>query len=792
MACLAHQILVLFRRSDLLFPTTLSSMTTRHLACILLTFTNLAIVPNAMYGQTGRYTWTVFSALNKAQDVSFDAEGRLWVGTTGGVVGFGDGDSNVILRTSDGLMSLNTTAISVEPSSGDLYIGAGDGTVSIKRAAGGWSYSTEISALEDRPSRTIRAFAFGERGVYIATAFGIGLYDPHDSVFIESYLRFGPWPSNTAVNCVAIYAGRLWIGTDLGMSSAALDGPTLASPSSWIPVGALSGTPVTSIAQVAGVLVLGTASGAYDFDGTVATLRSDLPQQSIYVRGGNGVCVAAAGTTVFALQSQSGAVFQEIGIAPEQIAAVAPGPGGAIGVAMPTQGFGVFVGGKLTIERPNAPGSNRFTDLALAADGSIWAASGDREDDGAGVSRLSDGVWTTFTPATTPALATTKVWNVGVGAEESVWAGTFGGGAVEFRSQSDGQVVATRYDTSNSPLLGIPNARAFVLTGKSALDRYGRTWITNWDEAGTMGPIVVVKLAPGEAGSDGSGWESFVHPTFRQRPYKWLVIDDYDTKWLGADLSLGSHPGLVYLNDNGTPWDATDDATGVINTSSGGMLSDRQTALAIDRDGELWIGTPNGISVLVNPGSVVTSGSRPVFRTITALRDQFVRSIAVDALNRKWIATEKGVIVLSFDGLDVLFTFTTSNSPLVNDDVRSLLAVEATGDVYIGTINGLSRVRTEAVVGSRTAEVLRISPQPLLLPSSDGIRIDGLPENAVVKILTVSGALVRELNSPGGAVAFWDGLDSDGYPVRSGVYVVAAASPQGDVAATGKVAVVSP
>ena len=202
-----------------------------------------------------------------------------------------------------------------------------------------------------------------------------------------------------------------------------------------------------------------------------------------------------------------------------------------------------------------------------------------------------------------------------------------------------------------------------------------------------------MKLAAGETGRDGSGWDSFVQPAFRVRPYKWLAIDDYGTKWVGADMAVGSHPGLVYAGHNGTPWDETDDVSDVINVMSGGSLSDRQTALVVDHDGELWIGTPSGISVLVNPGSVVqTIGTRLSYHRCVARSVRTRDRCRCPQSEMGGYRTGSRAAVV--DGLDVLGTFSTSNSPIVNDDVRTLLADQATGDVYIGTINGLSKVNT--------------------------------------------------------------------------------------------------
>jgi flagellar hook assembly protein FlgD len=68
--------------------------------------------------------------------------------------------------------------------------------------------------------------------------------------------------------------------------------------------------------------------------------------------------------------------------------------------------------------------------------------------------------------------------------------------------------------------------------------------------------------------------------------------------------------------------------------------------------------------------------------------------------------------------------------------------------------------------------------------------IDGLVENTILKILTVDGTLVREVESPGGRVAFWDGKDEEGADVASGVYLIIAFSADGSKLTKGKVAVI--
>ena len=62
--------------------------------------------------------------------------------------------------------------------------------------------------------------------------------------------------------------------------------------------------------------------------------------------------------------------------------------------------------------------------------------------------------------------------------------------------------------------------------------------------------------------------------------------------------------------------------------------------------------------------------------------------------------------------------------------------------------------------------------------------------NSSVKILSISGDVVRELITPGGRIGFWDGKDDDGNFVASGIYMIVAFDEEAQNVATTKVAVI--
>ena len=98
----------------------------------------LLLLPILLPAQN-RDEWSVYSAVNVTNDVAFDNAGKLWVATTGGVVSFDpDTEQYGYIRTSEGLLRLNSTAIAFDPTSGDMYVGSDDGSISIRKSSGEW------------------------------------------------------------------------------------------------------------------------------------------------------------------------------------------------------------------------------------------------------------------------------------------------------------------------------------------------------------------------------------------------------------------------------------------------------------------------------------------------------------------------------------------------------------------------------------------------------------------------------------------------------------------------------
>lgn len=111
------------------------------------------------------------------------------------------------------------------------------------------------------------------------------------------------------------------------------------------------------------------------------------------------------------------------------------------------------------------------------------------------------------------------------------------------------------------------------------------------------------------------------------------------------------------------------------NTSNSNLVNNNIKAIDYDSQGNVWIGTSNGISVYNNGNwtTYTTSNSNLISNSIAVL--------FVDSQDNVWIGTTSGVG--KFNG-STWSSLTTSNSGLSNNSVRSL-AEDNQGNIWFGT-----------------------------------------------------------------------------------------------------------
>src|SRR5690606_27538822 len=130
-----------------------------------------------------------------------------------------------------------------------------------------------------------------------------------------------------------------------------------------------------------------------------------------------------------------------------------------------------------------------------------------------------------------------------------------------------------------------------------------------------------------------------------------------------------------------------------------------------------------------------------------------------------------GVFLVSPDGTEQIANYTTENSPLLDNSISAIAINQNTGEVFIGTSQGIVSYKTGATAGGKTFSNVYAYPNPVRENYNGVIAIKGLTRNADVKITDISGNLIYETIAEGGQ-ALWNGRNFNGDKAKTGVYLV--------------------
>ena len=319
-----------------------------------------------------------------------------------------------------------------------------------------------------------------------------------------------------------------------------------------------------------------------------------------------------------------------------------------------------------------------------------------------------------------------------------------------------------------------------VRIGACAADNEKNIWFTN--SLNKNGLAVRRK--------DGT-WQAFnTQAMVVDEIYRLMVDSLYSYKWF---YGQGNR---IYIHDG-------QDRMAYINPNNGSKLeTSTVNYLVQDHTNELWIGTDKGIKVIYNTSNAFANGGHGEMSPISCnnilyseddkveylLAYENISCIAVDGGNRKWIGTASGgVFLLSDNGLEQLEHFTADNSPLPSDKITAIGIAPESGEVFIGTDNGLVSYKgTATYAGAQPNDEVYAYPNPVRPDYNGNIAIKGLTRDALVHITDVSGKVVFSTQANGGQ-AIWNGKAADGSRVASGVYYVFASDQYGKNRSVAKI-----
>ncbi len=318
-------------------------------------------------------------------------------------------------------------------------------------------------------------------------------------------------------------------------------------------------------------------------------------------------------------------------------------------------------------------------------------------------------------------------------------------------------------DPNNSNL---PAGYASVRVNGVVFDKQGKLWVTN--------NFVRSALKSKDANNK---WESYntsaVMFDYKRGNYGRLVVDKNNTKWIPS-----LEDGLLVFNET------KNNRLTSLGTDSGTLPSDNVSAIALDKNNQLWIGTNKGLRVIQNVNQFLqTSALKPVNIVIEEngigeelFYQQYITKIEVDGANRKWVAiADAGVFLVSATGKEIIYHFTKDNSPLPSNTINDIAADPIAGEIFFATDLGVVSFMADTSEGQDTNSSFYAYPNPVRPEYLGEVRIVGLMDRSVVKITDIEGNLVFETTSNGGTV-IWDTHAFNGKRVGSGVYLIMVSS----------------
>lgn len=624
--------------------------------------------------------------------------------------------------------------------------------------------------------KTINDIHFEGNLAYLSCSFGIVIIDLETKSVRDSYLNIGPNGVATSINSLAFYKDSIFASTPIGILKAPVNGLNLSDFNSWdgpiqMPNNAFSDQ-AKLIRAFRGKLYCEIRQRLRVYDGTQWIFKGDTIPQFTRDTRSMEIC-------------HDHLVYVQVPDRPE----VSPGitiidPDGnerflkenVNNFAILDDEMSVWTGGDFTglvkidkngqygFTKPNGP--QRSTSFSITPIGNeMWVAGGGTSPQWnpifskAGFYRFENGLWKTRLDIPEIEFASDILTIAADPSGNDVFIGSHTVGVIHLNNN---QLVDV-YNDQNTILSKSPGG--FIQADGIAYDSKGNVWITNYDSDEPL----KVRTPKGE-------WNAYELPS--ERPTE-IIVDNFDQKWMvSRDFSTGI---MVFKETDGVLSSDRDILSLQNSVGRGSLPSNEVNALALDQDGEIWVGTSEGLAVFYNPGGVFDP-DRPEFREAKRfiiddgqdvgylLGSEVINDIQVDGANRKWVATTTGVWLIAADGSEVIRHFTEQNSPLLSNEVNCIGILDKTGEVFFGTSRGIVSYRGDATGASDLHGDVTIFPNPVRPGYSGPITINGLPTNATVKITDVAGRVVYEMISNGGT-AVWDGNNFNGERAQTGIYL---------------------
>jgi len=700
------------------------------------------------------------------------------------------------ISTIDGLSGGYISTIHYSGAYGILLIGYQSGLVEIYNPADR-SVLKVVDILNKATippeNKTINHFFEHDSQVYISTNYGISLYDLDALEFGDTYY-IGNNGGQVQVRETQILGDEIFAATDNGLKRADFNNTNLIDFQLWTTLFPGSFSAVDTLSNA--LYVVRSGAELYEVSGSNLTPVLSFSSPILDLRTDNGHIVVTTQSAVYN-HLPNLTLLSNYTLNSPLITSFTTAQFFNNTVYLGTQDYGILTPSTASSSgyneiHPSGPSRNQAFSLHHSF-GNLWVTFGDytpsynpSPNRTYGVSNFDTTNWTNISYDSIQQAVNKPVFNLNAIAtnptnSNQVFISSFQHGILLLEKD----ISIALFDDTNSGLQspvvpGSPNFKS-IRVSDLKFDNQGVLWSLSSK----------INNALKTYNPSTNQWQSYSFESLIEDPlndelgFGDLVISADQTKWIGSYRN-----GVIAFNNEGNQ------ITKIQGEDIANLPIDHISALAMDRNNILWIGTHKGLRVLYNTFNIFNDES-PRTESIVILEEglpkellelQFITEIIVDGSNNKWISTiDAGVFYLSADGQNTIYHFTEENSPLPSNTVVAMAKDEVDGTLYFGTSRGLVSFKAGGSTPSTSLEDAFIYPNPVrpgFNISVDQIKIKNLSDNVNVKITDVEGNLVAEAQSNtnlrfkgynleiDGGTAYWNGKNLANTPVASGVYVV--------------------
>ena len=721
------------------------------------------------------FLWQGYFSYNEITDLS-ESSTTIYAASENALFSKNTATSQIkTINTIDGLSGQTISSLYYSETFNKTLVGYENGLMIVINEADGSMLNVVdiINKILPPNTKKINHFLEFKGIVYVSCDFGIVQFNLATLQFGDTYF-IGANGAEISISQTTNYNGFIYAASNTGIRRAAISNKNLVDYKQWELIAAGSWSGITTFGT--DLFAVNAAGDIHKYDANANTFigYTALAQPLLDIRATANYLIVTTVNNIYIYNKEMTLIRQ---INTNQITESNPSFTCATII-----GNIIFIGtredGMITTSlsstsvfdnsTPMGPLRNNIFALQTTSD-ALWTVYGDYtvdynpyDLDSYGVSKFSKKGWLNIPYEKVLGTKSLTRITVNPANENEVYASSFFSGLLKIVNDEP----KILYNQTNSGLESLtflgPNYIDVRING-AAFDKSGNLWVTN---SRIKNGLKVLK-------SSGQ-WQSYAMDNILNsaidNSFGKMAIDKNGTKWLTTNRD-----GVVGFNESINKFKKI-----TVGPDMGNLPISDARIVAIDTRNQLWIGTTKGLRILPNVGSFL-SDDKLTTNPIIILEDnlaqellyeQFITDIVVDGANNKWIGTaDSGVFLVSPNGQETKYHFTTSNSPLPSNVINDIDINSTTGEVFIATAKGLVSFKGVATAASDDLNNVFVYPNPVRPEYEGTIKIAGLLDKANIKITDIEGNLVFEKISEGGTTE-WDTTAFGKYKVASGVYMI--------------------